>query len=212
MDNITKKRIKLQEAIKQHPEIEVLNYLGSGNKGEAYLLKDGSVLKITIDRDEYITAMILLNKKLNHIINIYDGWAFECIYDENEYTDNLFAIKEEYIDTTSQRDTIKKFVAAFKHAWFSLYFPSIGYQRATFDDLDEYMINLHLYPDAKNFTKKYILTQGENNQRGNFEDMYNQLVAAYLELSLYVPNAHLDLNDGNIGFTSHGVLKVFDMQ
>lgn len=172
-------------------------------------MKDGSVLKITIDREEYATAMTLLNRKLNHVIDIYDGWSFECKYDEDEYTNSLFAIREEYIDASSQKDTIVKFVKAFKHAWFSLYFPDFEHRLGTFDDLDKYITNPNLYQKAINFTKQSVLIQGNKfNLREDFEKMYNQLAAAYLELYEYAPNAHLDLNDGNIGFASCGALKV----
>lgn len=78
-----------------------MKYLGGGNKGEAYLLENGKVLKITIDKEEYSTAIILKNRRLKHIINVYDGWNFDYIYDE------------EYIDTTSKKDIAIKFIAAF---------------------------------------------------------------------------------------------------
>ena len=106
-----------------------------------------------------------------------------------------------------------KFVKAFKHAWFSLYFPDFEHRLGNFDDLDKYITNPNLYQKAINFTKQFVLMQGDKfNLREDFEKMYNQLAAAYCELYKYSPNAHLDLNDGNIGFTSQGTLKVFDMQ
>lgn len=213
MDRISREKKRLSEALKPYAQIKVLNRLGGGNKGEAYLLENGKVLKITIDREEYSTAMVLKNKKLKHIINIYDGWRFECIYDE-EYSDNLFAIIEEYIDASSKKDVIIKFVSIFKHAWFSIYFSDVEYrQNATFDDLDKCMRNPEKYVEAINFTKQYILNEGEKlNQRVEFESIYDQLVDAYMELYLHAPNSNLDLNDGNIGFATNGVLKIFDMQ
>lgn len=86
-------------------------------------------------------------------------------------------------------------------------------QIATFDDLDEYMKHPQRYSDAINFTKQYILSEGEKcNQKDEFENMYVQLTFAYVELYQNSPSAHLDLNYGNIGFSSDGLLKVFDMQ
>lgn len=123
-NRITNEKKRLSESLRFHPEIKVLRCLGGGNKGEAYLLDDGKVLKITIDKEEFSTAMILKNRRLKHIINFYDGWSFDCKYDE-EYSDNLFAIIEEYVDTTLKKDTITKFISAFKHAWFSIYFYDI---------------------------------------------------------------------------------------
>jgi hypothetical protein len=212
-NRITNEKKRLSEALRLHPEIKVLKYLGGGNKGEAYLLEDGKVLKITIDKEEYSTAMILRNRRLSHIINFYEGWSFDCNYDE-EYSDNLFAIIEEYVDTTWKKDIAIKFVSAFKHAWFSIYFYDIEQrQSATFDDLNEYMRHPQEYFDAIDFTKQYILNEGEKyNQKDEFGNMYIQLACAYVELYQNAPNAHLDLNDGNIGFTSDGVLKIFDIQ
>ena len=136
---------RLAEAIKLYPQIKVLNRSGEGNKGEAYLLENGRVLKITIDKEEYSTAMILKKRQLKHIVNIYDGWSFECEYDE-EYSDNLFAIIEEYIDVSSKKEVIVKFVSIFRHAWFCIYFPDVEYNRnATFKDLNEYMRNPEKY-------------------------------------------------------------------
>jgi len=39
---------RLAIVLKLYPQIKVVNYLGSGNKGEAYLLEDGKVLKGSI--------------------------------------------------------------------------------------------------------------------------------------------------------------------
>lgn len=212
-NRIIDEKKRLSEALKLYPQIKVQNRLGGGNMGEAYLLENGKVLKITIDKEEYSTAMFLKNKELKNIVNIYDGWRFECTYDE-EYSDNLFAIIEEYIDASSKRDLIVKFVSIFKHAWFCIYFSDVEYkQSATFDDLDEYMRNPNKYPEAINFTKQYILSEGEKlNKRLEFESVYDQLVDAYVELYLHAPDSNLDLNDGNIGFATDGTLKIFDMQ
>ena len=201
------------EALKLRSDIKVLRYLGGGNKGQAYLLEDGKVLKIAIDGEEFSTAMKLKNRKSKHIIDIYDGWKFECVYDE-EYSDILFAIIEEFLDTTSKKEMIVNFVSVFKHTWFSIYFSDIEPKRnATFDDLDEYMRHPQKHPQAINVTKQYVVNEGAKyNLKDEFECFYNQLACAYVELYHNAPNSHLDLNDGNIGFTSDSVLKVFDMQ
>lgn len=216
MTNKTIRRNKrLSEALKSSPEtkISIRLDIGNGNFGEAYLLEDGRVLKITIDEREYATAMILKKIKLKHIVDIYDGWSFSCVYDD-ENSDSLFAIIEEFVDTTSKKEIIIKFTSAFKHAWFSIYFSDIERrQSATFEDLDEYMRHPQKYQNAIDFTKQYILKEGEkHNLKNDFENMYDQLLSAYKELFQNAPNSHLDLNDGNIGFTSDGILKVFDMQ
>ena len=204
---------RLSEAIKLFPQIKILRFLGSGNKGEAYLTEDGYVLKITIDREEYSTALTIKGRKLKHVINIYECHEFECIYDD-EYSDSLFCIREEFLDTISRKDIVSKFVFLFKRAWFSIYFPEIEkLSTATFDDLDEYMRHPKEYSEAIVFTKEYIINEGNKLGLGKvFDDIYNQLLAAYVELYKFAPESHLDLNDGNIGFTSKEILKIFDIQ
>ena len=215
MNKEIRKSKRLSEALKTCPETKIKTRLdmGNGKFGEAYLLDDGRVLKITIDEREYNTAMTLKKKKLKHIVDIYDGWCFNCVYDD-EHSDDLFAILEEFVDTASKKDIIIKFISLFKHAWFSIYFSDIEpRQRATFDDLDEYMRHPQKYHNAIDFTKRYVLDKGEkHNLKNDFEKMYDQLTSAYEELFQNAPCSHLDLNDGNIGFTSNGILKVFDMQ
>lgn len=89
----------------------------------------------------------------------------------------------------------------FKHTWLSLYFSDIEpKQRATFDDLDEYMRYLQRYQDAIDFTKRYIISEGGKYiLKDKFEKRYNQLAYAYSKFYQNTPNSHLDLNDENIG-------------
>jgi hypothetical protein len=212
MSNEKNQEIRLSKALKLHPQIKVVSKLGNGNKGVAYLTEDGRVIKITIDREEYSTALALKGKTLKHIIDIYDCWRFKCVYDDGDF-DNLFCLFEEYVDTISQKDVVIKFVSLFKHAWFSKYFPDFEGGLGTFDDLNRCMRNPFKYSKAINYTKQFILTEGEIlGLENQFEVIYNQLAFAYLELHKNAPKSHLDLNDGNIGFTSKGVLKIFDMQ
>ncbi len=204
---------RLSEALILHPQIKNLNYLGGGNRGEAYLLNDNKVLKITNDYKEYSSAMIIKNRNLKHIINVYDVWSVDCTYDEEE-TEIIYVIIEEYIDTSSKKDIVTKFVSVFKHAWFCVYFPDIERRRkATSYDLDEYMRDPKNHLDAIDYTKQFVLKEGaKNNLHNEFGKIYDQLISAYVELYQNAPDSHLDLNDGNIGFTSDGILKVFDMQ
>lgn len=124
----------------------------------------------------------LKNRKSKHIIDIYDGWKFECVYDE-EYSDILFAIIEEFLDTTSKKEMIVNFVSVFKHTWFSIYFSDIEPKRnATFDDLDEYMRHPQKHPQAIDVTKQYVVNEGAKyNLKDEFESFYNQLACAYVE-------------------------------
>lgn len=67
------------------------------------------------------------------------------------------------------------------------------------------------HPNAIDFTKRYVINEREKyNLKEEFENIYYQLAYAYLVLYHNTPNFHLDLNDGNIGFTSD--VNVFDMQ
>ncbi|MDP4272276.1 MAG: hypothetical protein Q8909_19475 [Bacteroidota bacterium] len=203
---------RLQEALKLRPEIKIIKFLGGGNHGEAYSTENGYVIKITNDKEEYCTAKLLIGKKLRHIIEIYECWRFKCVYTDGD-SDFLYCIIEEHIDTDSKKEIISNFVGQFKHAWFSLYFPNFEYKNGTFDDLERCMKKQYFYANAIQYTKQFVLTEGEKRySRKDFETLHDQLLAAYDELNAYVPQSHLDLNDGNLGLSSKGVLKIFDIQ
>lgn len=203
---------RLKAALQRHPEIKSIQYLGHGNKGDAHLTDKGIVLKITMDEEEYSTAQKLQGKKSQHIIDIYDCWEVECFYND-EYSDHLYCILEEYINTKEQQEIIRKFVSEFKCAWYSLYFPAYEPKYCTCDDLDRCMKNPNKYSKAITFVKQYILEQGRaQGLEMNFESIFNQLSFAYAELLKHSPKSRIDVNDGNIGFSQDGFLKVFDMQ
>src|SRR5690606_19476788 len=57
-----------------------LEYLGAGNNGVAWRLRDGRVLKVTTDDAEAHVASFLRGKRLKHVFMIYDVWAFPGTY------------------------------------------------------------------------------------------------------------------------------------
>ena len=202
----------LKAALEDHPEIKPIQYLGHGNKGDAHLTDKGFVLKITLDEYEYSTAQKLQGKKLQHIVDIYDCWEAKCSYDD-EYSDHLYCILEEHINIKEKQEIIQKFVDEFKHAWYSLYFPTYEHIYGTYDDLDRCMKSQGKYSNAITFVKKYIIEQGRTQSlEVDFESIFVQLSSAYAELLKHSPKSRIDVNDGNLGFSQDGLLKVFDMQ
>lgn len=203
---------RLKAALEGRPEIKPVQYLGHGNRGDAHLTNKGFVLKITLDTEEYSTALNLQGKKLQHIINIYDCWESECFYDD-EYSDHLYCILEEYVDTVTQQEIVQKFISEFKHAWYCLYFPTYEHIHGTYDDLDRCMKKPNKHSIAITFVKQYIIEQGRaQDLEIEFESIFVQFLSAYAELLKHSPKSRIDINDGNIGFSQNGVLKVFDMQ
>ncbi len=56
--------------------IDGMRFLGKGNNGLAWELKDGRVLKVTTDDAEAHVASHLKGKRLRHVFQIDDVWAF----------------------------------------------------------------------------------------------------------------------------------------
>ena len=61
-------------------DIEGAEYLGSGNNGSAYKLRDGRILKLTTDDAEAHIASFIKGKQFKHVFKIYDVWAFPGTY------------------------------------------------------------------------------------------------------------------------------------
>lgn len=55
---------------------EGLKYLGTGNNGTAWQMRDGRVLKITTDDAEAHVASALRGKQFKHVFTVFDVWAF----------------------------------------------------------------------------------------------------------------------------------------
>jgi len=53
-----------------------IKYVGSGNNGDAYRIND-KILKITTDNKEVNTALTILNKNINGVVNYYKVFKFK---------------------------------------------------------------------------------------------------------------------------------------
>lgn len=87
--------------IKNKLNISYLSYIDSGFFGNAYNIGNNEILKITGDKSEAINCYKIINKKLNHIVNVYDVKQFEIdnkifysIIEEKLEINNI--LKEQY--------------------------------------------------------------------------------------------------------------------
>lgn len=202
---------ELECALKLLPSVKVYKELGRGLFGVAFLLTDNKVLKITRNESEFLSAQKLKGLKLDHIVHIYECWKFQHI--NKEELEEFYAIVEEFVDVVSDRDLIKSFAQSFITSWYTLYFIGCEGRNGTKDDLAQYMRSPEQNREAIEFTREKVCGEGKNNyQKFRFGKVYDQLVKAYIELAAKAPNAQLDFSAENIGFTSEGDLKVFDIQ
>lgn len=204
--------IRLKNVLQYFSLKSIKRSLGKGRFGEAFLTNQNTVLKLTIDKREFITAKTIQGLKLNNIVNVISCSSFKAL-DVYHNADIYYGIHQEYLNT--EAEFICDFVKLFKSAWFSNYFETVRIKSryATFEDLEEYMVYSEKYLVAIDFTKEWILNRVlSESQKLLYLRMYDDLLKAYKELKRIAPLAHIDLNEGNLGFTEDGVLKIFDVQ
>ena len=88
-------RTELANAVASYLKVEIDVLLGSGYFGKAYKLKDGRVLKITSDVEEYSTAILLKEKSFRHIVKIFDAFKFQV-----ESTD-FYVVIRDYLEVSA---------------------------------------------------------------------------------------------------------------
>ena len=106
---------------------------------------------------------------------------------------------------------MSEFVEAFRHCWFTLYRDEYEpYRYLNYEDLKALLItpNNPSIEIVKNYMASYITSENKEI----ILSLYKETCNAYHELYLISPNAKIDFNEGNIGFTKEGVLKFFDLQ
>lgn len=93
-------------ALAKHLNLEVTENLGVGSQGEAFLLSDGRVLKVTNDKSEYYVSTNLARKPYENINTIYKTYKFKYQgtfrfgiiqkFVSQEYREDLKYFEEEY--------------------------------------------------------------------------------------------------------------------
>jgi hypothetical protein len=162
-------------------ENEILDTLGKGSFGTAYLLKNGHVLKVTSDGSEVVTALQMVGKTYKHLANIYKV--------SNSNIENKKLIEMEYIDVPKVTIIVSKFIKKVAELY-----PDVDY-----NEPDE------LYPVLGDISRFY-----EEVNDLEMVKFVKDLKKVIIELA-GIDGVLLDLNNGNIGYKKNGNMCLFDM-
>jgi len=167
-------------------------FLSKGKNGYAYNLGNNKILKITTDISEAIESKKILNKKNNHIADIYNVFQIEynnkifyaIILEKLKINPELFKSYYNFFD--------KLFISLFNEDYYTIlmfYFRN----KNAYDEKFNSEINKHL----SKFIDKY--------------KFYNELLAIINEQKQNgIKNSDF-LNPYNLGYKSNGNLAVFDL-
>ena len=185
------------KVIKSFPRIANRHFIGHSElvelqtlkEGCAYLTKENYVIKEAKSFKEYEMAQAMKGHQSMHIVDVYD-----CYEDNGRYY-----ILEEYLTKDMDFNLLLRFSDCYRMSWFRL-----GYYSEMRDVIArekhrkiEDVLNLF-----KNLT---------NNDK-YYEQLFHITCKAITELYCLCPNAWLDTNATNIGFTKGNIMKFFDIE
>ena len=182
------------------------------NDCEIYELQNNRIIKFLSSNVEYDTAMKLCGKQNKNIVDIYQCGNFECLNHNNDDEELIYYIIMEKLNTDYIPSIIiSQFIEAFRHCWFTQYRDEYEpYRYLNYEDLKTLLINPN-NPSIE-IVKDYMASYANSENKDTILSLYQETCKAYQELYLVTPDAKIDFNEGNIGFTKEGVLKFFDLQ
>lgn len=84
--------------------VDVIDRLGGGKNGTAYLLEDGRVMKVTRDSSEYLQSTELKSKNIKHLVNIFETYV---VKNNKNIHSNEYVILQEKLDTSCNKTLLK---------------------------------------------------------------------------------------------------------
>lgn len=179
---------------------------------EIYELPDNKIVKISSSNEGYDTAKQLCGKQNKNIVDIYQCGCFECTNHNNDDEELIYYIIMEKLNTDYILSIIiSQFVEAFRHCWFTQYRDEYEpYRNLNYEDLKTLLINPN-NPSIE-IVKDYMASHVNSENKEIILSLYQETCKAFQELYLIAPDAKIDFNEGNIGFTKNGTLKFFDLQ
>ena len=201
---------KYFEATKTKEPISLIFY--RKDDCEIYELPNNKIIKLSSSNEGYNTVTQLCGKQNKNIVDVYQHGCFECTNHTNDDEELIYYIIMEKLNTHYiPLFIISEFVEAFRHCWFTLYRDEYEpYRYLNYEDLKALLItpNNPSIEIVKNYMASYITSENKEI----ILSLYKETCNAYHELYLISPNAKIDFNEGNIGFTKEGVLKFYDLQ
>ncbi len=185
------------KAIKSIPRIANRHFIGHSElveletlkEGCAYLTKEGYVIKEAKSFKEYEMALAMKGHQSTHIVDVYD-----C-YEE----DGRYFILEEYLPRHMDFNMLLQFSDSYRTSWVR---PGYYCEMRDIIVKEEH----RKIEDVLNLFKKLT-----NNDR-YYEQLFHVTCKAITELYRLCPNAWLDTNATNIGFTKANIMKYFDIE
>lgn len=175
-----------------------IKILGEGAHGVAVkILRESHVLKITNDEKEYSIAQQMIGKKNEHLVDIYDCHKLG----------NTYYIWQEYLQENPDNLNLTCFTETFKQSvadCINEYFPDNGL--AFFWAGVEY-----IKKNNKDFIRCALNEFRKKLCSSVYETMFMDTCKAIQELNRINEKANLDLHGENIGFTTCGKLKYYDL-
>lgn len=186
-----------------------MKQLGKGNFGTAFLMDDGLVWKVTVDRREYEAAQQLVGKNNEGVAKVY-----ACTKFDNEEGDVKYLIVLEYLQMTAKgigQKTKKRFVRCFFNSWRDYYesLPTIA--QMGLSHFIDFMLLCIRKPYRMHCDNAFRYFQKQTHSAVLIA-LYHETCSTIVELYRQCPLLEIDLNDGNFGFTDDGHLKFFDLQ
>ena len=185
------------KAIKSIPRIANRHFIGHSElveletlkEGCAYLTKEGYVIKEAKSFKEYEMAQAMKGHRSMHIVDVYD-----CSEENGRYY-----ILEEYLTKGMDFNLLLRFSECYRTSWFRLGF---------YSEMRDIIVKEEhrKIEDVLNLFKKLT-----NNDR-YYEQLFHVTCKAITELYRLCPNAWLDTNATNIGFTKANIMKYFDIE
>jgi len=182
---------EFENAIQKRTKANIVEFLGKGSRGMAFLLSNGKVLKLTDDKTEAGSSAILKGKKLKNVVTFYD------VFQLGELP--IYGIVQEKVD-------VKQFTRKFDKLceWLFGFWDSFSARKKTAElSSTDKAFELFKTMFEKNSGLKL------DKQPGG-EDFVKQLLNGWLEL-LANNIEFIDITYKNIGKTSGGVIKIFDI-
>lgn len=204
------------------PQYKIVEMLGHGNFGTAFLTESNNVIKFTLDQGEVSTCKALSGRRNLNLCNIMAVNKSNFKFYNRSYT---WILQERLFLNPNLQSKIKTSLYDFKHTWFWLYAGPMN--RLSNDDLQViYRRNNNIEIDkARNLLIEYIdhlnenedcnryLTNSEIQTRKDSSlEFFDFINDAYHELVSICPSGRIDFNEGNFLFDINGKMKVIDFQ
>lgn len=179
----------------------IVKKLGRGHFGTAYLLKNGTVLKITRDKSEALFFNSIKNKRLANICKIYGVYK----------VGNRYYIFKEYL-TPISNEFIKRVINIIRNDVKNKYNMFTNYTTDELDKNDSYLVDYIL--DELSFPNKQIGSQKEIKKNiPAIRKFVKDIIGMYSDSHKIIGGVQygLDLHQDNIGYNAKGTLKLFDI-